>query len=84
MGTSITVRDLDSGDKSWLKREARRVGVSMEEFVRRMIREKREKTERRPKPSEVFAKYFGEEYGVELPPRQQFSARPVSFSGDDL
>ena len=35
MSSSITVRDIDPADKSWLKREARQVGVSMEEFVRR-------------------------------------------------
>lgn len=43
MSTSITVRDIDPAGKSWLKR-SRHVGVSMEEFVRRMIHEKREKT----------------------------------------
>ena len=48
MGPSITVRDIDPGDKSWLKREGRQVGVSMEEYVRRLIREQRTKTERRP------------------------------------
>ena len=59
MSTSITVRNIDPGDKSWLKREARQVGVSMEELVRRLIHEKRTKTERRPKPSEAFARHFG-------------------------
>ena len=39
MSSTITVRDIDPGDKSWLKREARHVGVSMEGFVRRLIRE---------------------------------------------
>ena len=34
MRTSLTVRDIDPADKSWLGREARNVGVSMEEFVR--------------------------------------------------
>ena len=34
MSSSISVRDIDPGDKSWLKREARQIGVSMEEFVR--------------------------------------------------
>ena len=58
MSSGITVRDIDPGDKSWLKREARDVGVSMEEFVRRLIHEKRTKTERRPKPSEAFARHF--------------------------
>ena len=67
---NITVRDIDPGDKSWLKREARRVGVSMEEFVRRLIREKRVKTDCRPKPSEAFARHFGPEHGVELAQRR--------------
>ena len=82
MGSSITVRDIDPGDKSWLKREARQVGVSMEEFVRRLIREQRTKTECRPKPSEAFARHFGAEHGVNLPPPPRYGYRPVSFSGD--
>ena len=53
----------------------------MEELVRRLIREKRQKHERRTKPSEAFARYFGEEHGVELPPRAHVSYRPLSFSG---
>jgi len=65
MGTSITVRDIDSGNKSWLRREARQGGVSMEELVRRLIHEKRTKTERRPKPSEAFVQHFGKARGVE-------------------
>ena len=68
MSTSLTVRDIDPADKSWLRREARHVGVSMEEFVRRLIHEKRARTECRPKPSEAFARHFGERHGVELPP----------------
>ena len=43
MSTTVTVRKVDKEDKAWLEREARRLGVSMEEFVRRLIREKREK-----------------------------------------
>ena len=80
MGTSITVRDIDPGDKSWLRREARQTGVSMEELVRRLIREKRTKTERRPKPSEAFARHFGEDHGVELPPPVRRGYQPLSFS----
>ena len=81
MGTSITVRDIDPGDKSWLRREARQVGVSMEELVRRLIHEKRTKTERHPKPSEAFARHFGEEHGVELPAPVRCGYKPLSFSG---
>ena len=82
MSSSITVRDIDPRDKSWLKREARQVGVSMEEFMRRLIHEKRTKTERRPKPSEAFARNFGEDHGVELPPPARWGYRLLSFSGE--
>ena len=85
MSTSLTVRDIDPADKSWLRREARHVGVSMEEFVRRLIHEKRTRTERRPKPSEAFARHFGERHGVELPtptpPRLGY--RPLAFAEED-
>ena len=83
MSSSITVRDIDPADKSWLKREARQVGVSMEEFVRRLIQEKRTKTERRPKPSEAFARHFGMQHGVELPSPVRCGYRPLSFSSED-
>ena len=83
MGTSITVRDIDPGDKSWLRREARQSGVSMEELVRRLIHEKRAKTERRLKPSEAFARYFGEEHGVELPLPVRRGYKPLSFAGEE-
>ena len=82
MGSTITVRDIDPGDKSWLRREARHVGVSMEEFVRRLIREKRAKTERCIKPSEAFARYFGPEHGVDLPPSPRYGYRPVEFADE--
>ena len=81
MSTSITVRDIDPGDKFWLRREARQVGVSMEELVRRLIHERRTKTERRPKPSEAFARHFGAEHGIELPPPVRRGYKPLSFSG---
>ncbi len=55
----------------------------MEEFVRRLIHEKREKTERRPKPSKAFARHFGEWYGVELPTPPRCGYRPPSFSRKD-
>ena len=64
MSSSITVRDIDPADKSWLKREARQVGVSMEEFVRRLTHEKRTKAERRPKPAEAIARHFGMKRGA--------------------
>ena len=83
MSSSITVRDIDPGDKSWLKREARRRGVSMEEFVRLLIREERTKTERRPKPSEAFARHFGVEHGVDLPRPPRRGYRQLVFSGND-
>ena len=83
MSTSLTVRDIDPADKSWLRREARHVGVSMEEFVRRLIHEKRTRTERRPKPSEAFARHFGEQHGVELPTLPRCGYRPLAFAEED-
>lgn len=83
MSNSITIRDIDPGDKSWLRREARQVGVSMAELVRRLIHEKRTQTERRLKPSEAFARYFGEEHGVELPPPVRRGYRPQLCSREE-
>lgn len=83
MSTSITVRDIDPADKSWLRREARQTGVSMEELVRRLIHEERTKTECRPKPSEAFARYFGEQHGIEHLPLAHFGYKPLSFHGKD-
>ena len=83
MSTAITVRDIDPGDKAWLKRQARMVGVSMEEFVRRLIREKRVNNERRAKPSEAFQRYFGSEHGIELRLPERYGYKPVSFVDED-
>lgn len=83
MSSVITVRSIDPGDKSWLKREARDSGVSMEEFVRRLIREARERAERRTKPSEVFKRFFGPEHGIDLPPPDRYGYRPVESAGED-
>ena len=83
MKTSITVRDIDPGDKSWLRREARQIGVSMAEIVRRLIHEKRTKTERRLKPPDAFARHFGEKHGVELPSPVRRGYQPLSFPPEE-
>ena len=83
MSTTITIRGLDPVDKSWLRRQARQDHVSMEEFVRRMIREKREKTDRRPSPSEAFRRHFGPEHGVELRLDRQYGSPPLTFADSD-
>lgn len=67
MSTTATVRGLDPNDKSRLEREARRLGISMEEVVRRLLREERERTERRARPCEAFRRHFEPEHGVEFP-----------------
>ena len=77
MSTTITVRNIDPKDKSWLEQEARKVGISMEVFVRRLIRESREKSERISQPSEVFRRYFGPEHGIDLPLNERFGYQPV-------
>ena len=73
----MTVRDIDPEDKSWLKREAHSAGISMEEFVRRLIREKREQSEQMSPPSAVFRKYFGPKNGIDLPLNERFGYQPV-------
>ena len=83
MSSVITVRDIDPGDKSWLKREARHQGVSMEELVRRLIHERREKSEARTKPSEAFKRYFGPDNGFELPLTERYGYRPVEFPDEN-
>ena len=79
MSSTITVRRVNPGDKAWLKTEARRAGLSMEEFVRRLISEKRESARARMKPSETFRRYFGPRNGVELPLPGRYGYRPVEF-----
>ena len=83
MSSTIVVRDINPGDKSWVKQEAAHRGLSMEEFVRRLIHEKREHAERHTKPSEAFRRYFGPEHGVELPLSRRYGYRPVEFSGEN-
>ena len=51
----------------------------MEEFVRRLIRDRRDEARRRTRPSEVFRRYFGPNHGVELPPPERYRYRPVEF-----
>lgn len=81
--TTITVRDLNPQDKSWLQQEARTRGVSMAALVRQFIHESREKSERRAVPAAVFKRHFGAEHGVELPPRPRYGYRPLVLEGDD-
>lgn len=79
MGTTITVRDIDPGDKAWLQAEAKRLGLSMEAYVRKLIGDQRAVSETQEKPSEVARRLFGPENGVELPPRGQYGYRPIDF-----
>ena len=84
MKSSITVRDINSADMAWLEREARELGISMEELVRRLIREAREPSRRRAKPSEAFKRFFGPEHGVELPAFRRYAYRPPPGWDSDL
>lgn len=84
MGSTITIRDIDPGDMTWLRHEARDAGVSMEEFVRRMIREQRNTTEGEARPSHVFERFFGTEYGVELPPPSRHGYKPFAFHDESV
>ena len=79
MTTTITVRGLDPQDKSWLRREARTRGVSMEALVRQFVHERREKAQRHATPAEAFKRHFGPEHGVELPIGARYGYRPLHF-----
>ena len=83
MSSTITVRDIDPSDKAWLQAEAKRVGLSMELYVRKMIEERHAKTRQKRKPSEVFKRYFGPENGVDLPELPKVGARSIDFSDGD-
>ena len=84
MGSTITVRGLPSDDKSWLQREARQLGCSMEALVRRIIRERREQTQRSIVPSEAARRHFGPTHGVELHLHRGYGYRAVEFlHGED-
>lgn len=76
MSTTITVRDIDPSDKSWLQSEARRRGLSMEEFLRRIIHEQRKQALVGERPSAVFRRYFGPDHGIELPLPRQYGYVP--------
>lgn len=82
MKATITVRDIDPGDKDWLRYEAKRSGVSMEEYVRRLISEKRRREKDRERPSEAFRRHFGAAHGVDLPARPRVGYKPVKVAGD--
>ena len=84
MGFAITVRGLKEREISWLKAEAKDAGISMEEFVRRMIRAKRERRIGSESVSDIVLRYFGPEHGVELPPRGQYGYRPLEFPEDEF
>ena len=83
MSSTITVRGLPSDDKSWLQREARELGVSMEALVRRIIRERREQTQRSMVPSDVARRHFGPTHGIELTLRRGYGYRAVEFSAGE-
>ena len=84
MSFAITVRGLNDGEKSWLKAEAKDAGISMEEFVRRMIRKQREESASTESVSDICLRYFGPEHGVELPPRGKYGYRPIEFPEDEF
>jgi plasmid stability protein len=68
----LTVRQIDPADKAWLQREAARQHLSMEELVRRLIREKRQESMAQAKPSEIVRRHFGPRGGVDLGERARF------------
>lgn len=84
MSYVITVRGLNEGEKTWLKAEAAEAGISMEEFVRRMIRRQREQSAATESVTDICLRTFGPEHGVELPPRGTYGYRPLEFPEDEF
>ena len=83
MGSTITVRNLPPDDKSWLQREARLLGLSMEALVRRIIRDRREQTQKGTAPSDVARRYFGPSHGIELSLRRNYGYRQAEFPSEE-
>ena len=79
----LTVRQIDQGDKDWLQSEAERRHLSMEELVRRMIRDERQRSLRRRKPSEIVLRYFGPDAGVDLGERARFGFEARDLLGPE-
>ena len=71
---------MDPEDKIWIQDQARQLGISMSEFIRRLLHDHRMRTEYQLQPPKAFAEYFGEKHGVELPERSQFSYRPITLT----
>ena len=57
MNSTINVRNIDPSDKAWLQTEAKRVGLSMESYVRKMIEERRAKTQQEESFMSLTTKY---------------------------
>lgn len=68
----LPVRQIDQVDKGWLQSEAERRHLSVEELVRRMIRDERQRSLRRRKPSEIVGRYLGPNASVDLGERARF------------
>lgn len=82
MSSTMTMREIDPRDQAWVQREAHLAGISMEEFVRRIVRERRERAMRRTRPSDAFRHYFGPEHGVELLLPGRYGQRRVELADE--
>jgi len=79
----LTVRQIDPDDKQWLQQEAARQRLSMEELVRRLIREKRRESIEGARPSEIVGRHFGARNGVDLGDRKRFGFHPSELEDLD-
>ena len=79
----LTVRQIDPDDKQWLQQEAARQGLSMEELVRRLIRQKRRESIAGARPSEIVERHFGARNGVDLGDRKRFGFHPPELEDLD-
>lgn len=86
---TLTIRRLDETDHDWLRRAARREGISVEEYVRRMVRAVRTAESRtlRDVLEAMNASLDADERKLLAEPpdveRPRLRARDVAFGADD-
>ncbi len=83
MSCTIVIRNVNPDDKIWIMREAKRRGLSMEEFVRRILHQARKNSDECLKPSTAFQRHFGGENGIDLPLSKRYGYKPISLTNED-
>lgn len=83
MSSTIVIRNVNPDDKFWIRREAKRRGLSMEEFVRRILHQARNNSDECLKPSTAFQRHFGVDNGIDLPLSKRYGYKPISLNDEN-